>query len=150
VGVSAAMQEVFRRIALVAATDSSVLITGESGTGKELAARAIYRHSRRATAPFVPINLAALSPGLVESELFGHSQGAFTGAQRQHGGLLKLADGGTVFFDEIGDVPLHIQVKLLRVIEQHEVTPVGSTQPLPTSFRVMAATSRDLCQEIRA
>jgi two-component system nitrogen regulation response regulator GlnG len=150
IGASPAMQEVFRRIALVATSDSPVLITGESGTGKELAALAIYSHSRRRSAPFVPINLAALSPGLVESELFGHLQGAFTGADRDRTGLLELADGGTVFFDEVADVPLALQVKLLRVIEQQELTRVGSTQPRKNSFRVVAATNRDLRQEIHA
>ena len=125
-GQSAAMQEVFKRIALVAPTDASVLITGESGTGKELVARAIHRHSARAERPFVPIHLAALSPTLVESELFGHARGAFTGAEDSRQGLLELADQATVFFDEAGDIPPGVQVKLLRVLEQHEVTPVGS------------------------
>ncbi len=143
-GKSPAMQEVFKRIALVAPTDASVLITGESGTGKELVARAIYRHSARASQPFVPIHLASLSPTLVESELFGHVQGAFTGADHTRQGLLELANGATVFFDEAGDIPPPVQVKLLRVLEQHEVTPVGSAQPRATAFRVIAATNRDL------
>jgi two-component system nitrogen regulation response regulator GlnG len=121
-----------------------VLIVGESGTGKELVARAIHRHSRRAAAPFVPIHLAALSPTLVESELFGHVRGAFTGAEGERQGLLELADGATVFFDEAGDIPPSVQVKLLRVLEQHEVTPVGGAQPRGTSFRVIAASSRPL------
>ncbi len=125
-GQSPAMQEVFKRIALVAPTDASVLITGESGTGKELVARAIHRHSARAQRPFVPIHLAALSPTLVESELFGHARGAFTGADNARQGLLELADDATVFFDEAGDIPPSVQVKLLRVLEQHELTPVGS------------------------
>ena len=148
-GRSAAMQEVFKRIALVAPTDASVLITGESGTGKELVARAIQRHSARAGTPLVPVNLAALSPMLVESELFGHARGAFTGAINARQGLLELADGGTVFFDEAGDIPAGVQVKLLRVLEQHEVTPVGDTQPRTSSFRVIAATNRDLRAEIQ-
>jgi len=147
-GASPAMQEVFKRIALVAPTDASVLITGESGTGKELVARAIHRHSRRAGTPMIPVNLAALSPTLVESELFGHARGAFTGAATARQGLLELADGGTVFFDEAGDIPASVQVKLLRVLEQHEVTPVGETQPRPSAFRVIAATNRDLRAEI--
>jgi DNA-binding NtrC family response regulator len=143
-GKSAAMQEVFKRIALIAPTDASVLITGESGTGKELVARAIHRHSARAPKPFLPIHLASLSPTLVESELFGHVRGAFTGAESGRPGLLELADGATVFFDEAGDIPAAVQVKLLRVLEQHEVTPVGSAQPRATAFRVIAATNRDL------
>jgi DNA-binding NtrC family response regulator len=143
-GASPAIQEVFKRIALVAPTDASVFITGESGTGKELVARAIHRHSRRADRPFVPIHLAALSPTLVESELFGHQSGAFTGAEGSRRGMLELADGATVFFDEAGDIPLSVQAKLLRVLEQHEVTPVGSAEPRRTSFRVIAATSAAL------
>ncbi|MBI2826237.1 MAG: sigma-54-dependent Fis family transcriptional regulator [Planctomycetia bacterium] len=147
-GTSAPMQEVFKRIALVAPTEASVLVTGESGTGKELVARAIHRHSLRAEAPLVPVNLAALSPTLVESELFGHARGAFTGAATARQGLLELADGGTVFFDEAGDIPASVQVKLLRVLEQHEVTPVGDTRPRTSAFRVIAATNRDLRSEV--
>ncbi|HEX4146616.1 MAG TPA: sigma-54 dependent transcriptional regulator [Pirellulales bacterium] len=143
-GASAAMQDVFKRIALVAGTDCSVLITGESGTGKELVARAIHRHSLRADRPFVPINLASLSPTLVESELFGHVKGAFTGADAARAGLLELADGATVFFDEAADIPPNVQVKLLRVIEQLEVTPVGDTQSRRSAFRAITATSRQL------
>ncbi|MCC7083802.1 MAG: sigma-54-dependent Fis family transcriptional regulator [Pirellulales bacterium] len=146
-GTSPAMQEVFKRIALVAPTDAAVLIGGESGTGKELVARAIHRHSQRATACLVPVNLASLSPTLVESELFGHVKGAFTGATASRQGLLELANGATVFFDEAGDIPLSVQVKLLRVLEQHEATPVGDTRPRRTSFRVVAATNRDLRRE---
>jgi len=146
-GTSSAMQEVFKRIALVAPTDAAVLISGESGTGKELVARAIHRHSLRSAAPLVPVNLASLSPTLVESELFGHVRGAFTGATNARQGLLELADGATVFFDEAGDIPLSVQVKLLRVLEQQEVTPVGDTQPRRTRFRVIAATNRDLRRE---
>ena len=142
-GASPAMQEVFKRIALVAPTEASVLIIGESGTGKELVARAIHRHSHRSAQPFVPIHLASLSPTLVESELFGHVRGSFTGAEDSRQGLLELADCATVFFDEAGDIPPGVQVKLLRVLEQHEVTPVGSTQSRRTSFRVIAATSRE-------
>jgi DNA-binding NtrC family response regulator len=142
-GTSPAMQNVFKRIALVAPTEASVLIVGESGTGKELVARAIHRHSHRAGLPFVPIHLASLSPTLVESELFGHERGAFTGAEGSRQGLLELADGATVFFDEAGDIPPGVQVKLLRVLEQHEVTPVGSARSRGTSFRVIAATNRE-------
>jgi DNA-binding NtrC family response regulator len=149
-GVSPAMQEVFKRIALVAPSNAAVLVTGESGTGKELVARAIHRHSTYAGGPLLPINLAALNPSLVESELFGHARGAFTGAEQARSGLLELADGGTAFFDEAGDIPLAVQVKLLRVLEQHEVTPVGDAQPRRTSFRVIAATHCDLRREIKA
>ncbi len=146
-GQSLAMQEVFKRIALVAPSDASVLITGESGTGKELVARAIHRHSARAGKPLVPIHLASLSPTLVESELFGHVRGAFTGADDSRRGLLELADGATVFFDEANDIPPAVQVKLLRVLEQHEVTPVGAADSRRTAFRVIAATSRNLADE---
>ncbi|HEX3725953.1 MAG TPA: sigma-54 dependent transcriptional regulator [Pirellulales bacterium] len=140
-GRSAAMQEVFKRIALVAPTDAAVFITGESGTGKELVARAIHRHSRRAQHPFVPVHLASLSPTLVESELFGHVRGAFTGAEGTRHGMLELANGATVFFDEAGDIPPSVQAKLLRVLEQHEVTPVGSAEARKSEFRVIAATN---------
>ncbi len=149
-GTSPAMQDVFKRIALVAPTDAAVLISGESGTGKELVARAIHRHSKRSEAPLVPVNLASLSPTLVESELFGHVRGAFTSATSARQGLLELADGATVFFDEAGDIPLSVQVKLLRVLEQQEVTPVGETRPRRTSFRIIAATNRDLRTECAA
>ncbi|HEV7999522.1 MAG TPA: sigma-54 dependent transcriptional regulator, partial [Planctomycetaceae bacterium] len=144
IGTSPAMQAVFKQIALVAPSDVPVLITGESGTGKELVAQAVHRHSRRREAPFLPTCLAALSPGLIESELFGHVRGAFTGAEQARQGLLELADGGTVFLDEIGDVPLPVQVKLLRAFEQHEVTPVGDARSRRSDFRVLAATNRPL------
>lgn len=149
VGQSPAMQEVFKRIALIAATEVSVLILGETGTGKELVARAIHRHSRRSDRPLLPVNLASLSPTLVESELFGHSRGAFTGAEHARKGLLELADGGTVLFDETGDIPPSVQVKLLRAIEQQEVIPVGETLPRRSSFRVIAATNRELQASLR-
>jgi two-component system nitrogen regulation response regulator GlnG len=147
-GASPAMQQVFKRIAVVASTEVPVLITGESGTGKELVARAIHRHSLKASSPLLSVNLAALSPTLIESELFGHVRGAFTGADSPRRGLLELADGATVFFDEIGDIPLGVQVKLLRVLEQHEVTPVGDATPRKTRFRVIAATNRDLAKSV--
>ena len=127
-----------------------VLITGESGTGKELVARAIHRHSRRRNGPFVPICLAALSPGLVEGELFGHLRGSFTGASHDRKGLLELAHGGTVLLDEVGDIPPALQVKLLRAIEHREVTPVGDARPRPTDIRVIAATNRPLAELMAA
>jgi two-component system nitrogen regulation response regulator GlnG len=144
VGRSPAMQAVYKRIALVAPRDACVLITGESGTGKELVARALHRHSGRRERPFLPVHLAALNPGLVESELFGHSKGSFTGATQARPGLLTLADGGTIFFDELADIPLAVQVKLLRVLEHQEVLPVGSNQPQPLNVRVLAATHQEL------
>ena len=150
VGSSPAMQEVFRKIALVADSDVSVLITGESGTGKELVAEAIHRHGRRGQKPFVPVCVPTLSTGVLESELFGHVQGAFTGADRDRSGLLDLADGGTAFFDEIGDVPIGLQVKLLRAMERQELTPVGGTSSHRVGFRLIAATNQDLSTLVAA
>jgi two-component system nitrogen regulation response regulator GlnG len=144
VGRSPAMQVVFKRIALVAPRDACVLITGESGTGKELVARALHRHGSRRDRPFLPVHIAALNPSLVESELFGHVKGAFTGATEAKPGLLLLADGGTVFLDELADIPLPVQVKLLRVLEHNEVMPVGGNQPLPINIRIISATHQDL------
>ncbi len=144
VGRSPVMQELFKRIALVAPTEVPVLITGESGTGKELVARAIHRHSPRRSGPFVPVNLAALNPTLVERELFGHVKGAFTGAHEDRPGLIELSSGGTLLLDELGDVPTDVQVKLLRVIEHREFAPVGDVRPRPVDLRVMAATNRPL------
>jgi two-component system nitrogen regulation response regulator GlnG len=148
VGHSAAMQGVFKRIALVAPRDACVLITGESGTGKELVARAIHRHSPRRDRPFLPVHVAALNPGLVESELFGHMKGAFTGASQSRPGLLALADGGTIFLDELADIPLPVQVKLLRVLEHNEVLPVGGNQPQPLNIRILSATHQDLARNM--
>jgi two-component system, NtrC family, nitrogen regulation response regulator GlnG len=148
VGASPAMQTVFKRIALVAPREACVLITGESGTGKELVARAVHRYSARRDRPFLPIHIAALNPNLVESELFGHVKGAFTGAGQTRPGLLALADGGTVFLDELADIPLPVQVKLLRVLEHNEVAPVGSNQPSPLHIRILAATHQDLERKI--
>ena len=125
-----------------------VLITGESGTGKELVARAIHRHSARRDRPFLPVHVAALNPNLVESELFGHVKGAFTGAAQARPGLLALADGGTVFLDELADIPLPVQVKLLRVLEHNEVLPVGGNQPQPLNIRILAATHQDLARRV--
>jgi two-component system nitrogen regulation response regulator GlnG len=148
VGRSLAMQNVFKRIALVASRDACVLITGESGTGKELVARAIHRYSARRERPFLPVHVAALNPNLVESELFGHTRGAFTGATQARPGLLALADGGTVFLDELADIPLPVQVKLLRVLEHNEVLPVGATQPQPLNIRILTATHQDLTRRV--
>jgi two-component system nitrogen regulation response regulator GlnG len=144
IGTAPSMQRVFKQIALVAGSDVSVLITGESGTGKELVARAIHRHSSRREGPFLPVCIPALNPGLIESELFGHVRGAFTGATEDRRGLLELAGGGTVLLDEIADVPLAVQVKLLRALEQREVLPVGDTQARPVQLRILAATNRSL------
>ena len=144
VGTSPAMQELYKQIALVAPTDLPVLITGESGTGKELVGRAIHRHSRRRAGPYVPTCLAALSPSLAERELFGHVRGSFTGAERDRKGLFELADGGSILLDEVGDIPPNLQVKLLRVIEHHEFTPVGDARARSTDIRVIAATNRPL------
>jgi two-component system nitrogen regulation response regulator GlnG len=149
IGHSPAMQTVFKRIALVAPTEACVLITGESGTGKELAARAVHAHSPRRDRPFLPVHLAALNPNLVESELFGHVKGAFTGADRPRPGLLSLADGGTVFLDELGDIPLPVQAKLLRVLERQEVLPVGGSQPVTVNVRIVSATHADLSAAVR-
>jgi two-component system nitrogen regulation response regulator GlnG len=144
------MQTVFKRIALVAPTDACVLISGESGTGKELAARAVHANSPRRDRPFLPVHLAALNPNLVESELFGHIRGAFTGADRGRPGLLALADGGTVFLDELADIPLPVQAKLLRVLERQEVLPVGGTEAQRVDVRVVSATHADLSAEVAA
>jgi two-component system nitrogen regulation response regulator GlnG len=142
------MQTVFKRIALVAPRDSCVLITGESGTGKELAARAVHRFSPRRDKPFLPMHIAALNPNLVESELFGHVRGSFTGATQAREGMLALADGGTVFLDELADIPLSVQVKLLRVLEHGEVLPVGAKQAQPLNVRILAATHQDLERKV--
>ena len=149
VGRSPAMQAVFRRIALVAPTQACVLVSGESGTGKELVARAVHAHSPRRDRPFLPVHVAALNPNLVESELFGHVKGAFTGADRARPGLLTLADGGTVFLDELADIPLPVQAKLLRVLERQEVTPVGGTDATAVDVRVVSATHADLSVAVR-
>jgi two-component system, NtrC family, nitrogen regulation response regulator GlnG len=148
IGASPVMQEVFKRIALVAPSDACVHLRGESGTGKELAARAIHRYSRRAEGPFVAVNMAALTPTLAESELFGHARGAFTGAEQSRKGLLEQADGGTIFFDEVADIPLGLQVKLLRVLEHGEILPVGASNPVQSDFRLISATHQDLCGRV--
>jgi two-component system nitrogen regulation response regulator GlnG len=149
IGRSPAMQTVFKRIALVAPTAACVLITGESGTGKELVARAVHANSPRRGRPFLPVHLAALNPNLVESELFGHVKGAFTGAEKSRDGLLALATGGTVFLDELADIPLPVQAKLLRVLERQEVIPVGAGEAQPVDVRVVSASHADLSAAVR-
>ncbi len=146
IGRSRAMQSVFRSIALVADRDVPVLITGESGTGKELVAHAIHQHGGRRNGPFVPISVPALNPAVIESELFGHVKGAFTGADTERPGLLDLANGGTALMDEIGDIPMPQQVKLLRLLEHREITPVGAGHSHTSNFRLVAATNRPLEQ----
>ncbi|HEY6910246.1 MAG TPA: sigma-54 dependent transcriptional regulator [Myxococcales bacterium] len=148
VGRSAPMRELLTRLVRVAPTDVTVLITGESGTGKELIARAIHANSRRATRPFVPVNCAAIAETLLESELFGHVKGAFTGAVKLRQGLLEEASGGTFFFDEIGETTPAFQAKLLRVIQEHEIRRVGDNASIPVDVRVIAATNQDLKQAI--
>jgi two-component system, NtrC family, response regulator HydG len=149
VGNSEAMRQVIDLSKQVAETDATVLITGESGTGKELIARAIHENSLRKKRSLVPLNCAALSPQLVESELFGHEKGAFTGANFQKKGRFEFANNGTLFLDEVGDIPLETQVKLLRVLEDGEVTRVGSNEPIKVNVRMISATHRDLEQLIR-
>jgi two-component system nitrogen regulation response regulator GlnG len=146
IGRSAAMREAFKRIALAASSDACVHLWGESGTGKELVARAVHRHSRRCDGTFIPIHAAALSANLAESELFGHVRGAFTGAEQPRRGLLVEADGGTVFLDEVADIPTLLQIKLLRALEHGEVWPVGANAPIKSSFRLISATHQDLRQ----
>lgn len=149
IGNSPALQAVRRLIERVAPTDKPVLIEGETGTGKELAARAVQRASLRASGPFVVINCAALPEHLVESELFGHERGAFTGAVATVPGLFEMADGGTLFIDEIGELPAPLQPKLLRVLEDGTLRRVGSTQERRVNVRIIAATNRDLAEEVR-
>ncbi|HSG75152.1 MAG TPA: nitrogen regulation protein NR(I) [Burkholderiales bacterium] len=148
-GQAPAMQEVFRAIGRLAQSSATVLITGESGSGKELVARALHRHSARATRPFVAINTAAMPKDLLESELFGHERGAFTGAQAQRRGRFEQAEGGTLFLDEIGDMPAELQTRLLRVLSENSFYRVGGNQPIKANVRVIAATHQDLEQRVR-
>lgn len=149
VGESARMKEIFQFVARVAPTDSTVLIEGESGTGKELVARALHRNSHRANKPFMAINCAAIPETLLESELFGHERGAFTGAAGMKKGKLEVADGGVVFLDEIGELAMALQVKLLRVLQEREFERVGGTHPIKVDIRLVAATNRDLQEAVR-
>ena len=148
VSSSEAMREVFKRIGMAAASDATVLVLGETGTGKELVARALHRASPRASRPFVAVNCAAIPAELMESELFGHVKGAFTGATSDRAGRFREADGGTLFLDEIGDMPLATQAKILRVLQEREITPVGGTRVVPVNVRIVAATHRDLPEAV--
>ena len=150
IGQSPAMQKVFDTIKKVAVTDGTVLINGKSGTGKELVARAIHFNSRRNTKPFIAVNCGAIVENLFESELFGHRRGSFTGATMDKEGFFKAADGGTLFFDEVSEIPLHLQVKLLRAIELKEITPVGTSIPFSVDVRIIASTNKNLAKEVEA
>jgi DNA-binding NtrC family response regulator len=150
VGESAAVRRVIELARKVAATDSTVLLRGESGTGKDLFARAIHFSSRRAAGPWVKVNCGALPENLLESELFGHVRGAFTGATRDHLGLFRTAQGGSVLLDEIGELPLRMQTRLLRVLQEQEVQPVGGGSPVRVDVRVLAATNQDLEARVKA
>jgi len=150
VGKSAAIQRVFATVRKVAATEGTVLITGKSGTGKELVAKAIHFNSKRQGHPFLAVNCGAIPENLFESELFGHKRGSFTGATADRVGFFKAADGGTLFLDEVSEIPLHLQVKLLRAIEAREVVPVGTSSPIPIDVRIIATTNRNLIKEVEA
>jgi two-component system response regulator PilR (NtrC family) len=150
VGKSPAMQKVFDTIKKVAGTDGTVLVHGKSGTGKEVVARAIHFNSRRSGRPFVAVNCGAIVENLFESELFGHRRGAFTGAISDREGYFKAADGGSLFLDEVSEIPLHLQVKLLRAIELKEFTPVGTSTPVTVDVRIIASTNKNLAKEVEA
>src|SRR5216117_3902870 len=148
VGRSPAMQEIYRVLARLMQTDLTVMISGESGTGKELVARALHDYGKRRNGPFVAVNMAAIPRDLIESELFGHERGAFTGANTRASGRFEQAEGGTLFLDEIGDMPMEAQTRLLRVLQQGEYTTVGGRTPIRTDVRILAATNKDLKQAI--
>jgi two-component system response regulator HydG len=148
VGRSPQMQAIFQSIQKIAGTNSSVLLTGESGTGKELVARAIHRKSTRAKGPFIKVNCSALAETLLESELFGHERGAFTGAVKERRGRFELAHGGTLFLDEIADIPAAVQIKLLRVLQEKEIERVGGERTIKVDVRIISATNRDLAAEV--
>jgi formate hydrogenlyase transcriptional activator len=149
IGSSSALNSVLEHVRAVAPTDASVLIHGETGTGKELIARAVHSMSKRRDRPLIKLNCAALPAGLIESELFGHEKGAFTGASTKRLGRFELADGGTIFLDEIGELPLEMQAKLLRALQEHEIDRIGCSKPIKIDVRVIAATNRDLAQAVR-
>ena len=149
VGKSSLIKNVYDMIETVADTESTVLITGKSGTGKELVARALHFRSKRKNKVFIPVNCGAISENLIESELFGHKRGAFTGAISEKEGFFKASDGGTLFLDEVSELPPNLQVKFLRVLQEREFTPVGSTSPIPVNIRFIASSNRDLKQEIK-
>src|SRR6187431_2751436 len=149
IGRCPAMQEIYRVLARLTQTDLTVMITGESGTGKELVARALHEYGKRRHGPFVAINMAAIPRELIESELFGHEKGAFTGAQNRHVGRFEQAEGGTLFLDEIGDMPMEAQTRLLRVLQESEYTTVGGRTPIRTDVRIIAATHRELKSQIQ-
>jgi two-component system response regulator PilR (NtrC family) len=148
IGKSPAISQIFDMIKAVADTESTVLITGKSGTGKELVAKALHFNSKRNNKPFIPVNCGAISDNLIESELFGHKKGAFTGAVSDKEGFMKAAEGGSLFLDEISDMPLQLQVKLLRAIQEKEFTPVGTTTALPVNIRFIASTNKDLQEQV--
>ena len=149
IGTSAAMRALFEKIRLVADTNSTVLVTGESGTGKELVARSVHNMSRRSKKSLIPVNCAALPESLVESELFGHRKGAFTGATTDRKGLFETASGGSLFIDEIGELELGLQAKLLRALENRTIMPIGSSKEIPVDVRLIAATNRELLERVR-
>ena len=148
IGKSGGIEKIYKLVQKVAASSTNILISGESGTGKELVARAIHLNGPRRNKPFVAVNCGAIPETLIESELFGHVRGAFTGAVSDHTGLFKQADQGTIFLDEVGELPLHLQVKLLRVLQEKSFTPVGGSKPIKVDVRVISATNRDLRKEL--
>src|SRR5262249_51925073 len=148
VGVSPPLRAVLSDVSKVAPTDSTVFITGETGTGKELVARAIHKRSQRSARAFVSVNCAAIPPSLFASELFGHEKGVFTGAVQRRQGHFELADGGTIFLDEVGELPAEIQVTLLRILQEREFERVGGNWPIRSNVRVIAATNRDLATAV--